>query len=343
MNDQIEMSKDQPRETGLLDKALLGDAKAIQDLTGLVADGCFSKEQLALIFDVARVAVYKPRKDRSNSRNLLRETAKKIMPTQFGELLQLIVKIDPEIARTMLELVKENSVEPDQLPDILSSAVTGMINLGIGKEDNIFYDLARTTACKMPLLCPEQVQEIHNNIVSVFTNPEKSTTEELRVFSEIEAIFIEHGIIRNGRLIELAGKVADGISASSDPEKTRIIKEFGERVLGKMPGAEIGDLASIYNAIFRLAEFPNRTIYKNRLQTRLDRYEEGEPNLHRILTDAVVQRMREAISPKPKDGDPNLPKPRRWRITLTKVTQFLTTKSRKGRQLAFVPQRGSTN
>ena len=250
-------------------------------------------------------------------------------------LLEQIRQGDQEATNIVANMVRNNNLMEPQLQNVLCAAAAGRALPG----GEAAQDLARLTAWKMP---SELVLKIAADLVAKLGDPDAAAENELVALSRTVNVLIEEGIIRNGKVIEIADAIARGIYSTKDPKKIRALDELKETILQRLPGSVDGDISTIYHAAFTLAEKPNVSpscMFNNSLRKKLERAEAGEPNLNRMMGKdraRIVETMQWALALKPKplsDGDPNLPMPARKSQAPSLVKVISST----GRSLAFRP------
>jgi hypothetical protein len=235
------------------------------------------------------------------------------------------------VAASTKKDVEKNEIQREKLPHIFrtaaktAAALKELANKAEGKE-KLQIELARKrthilasiTACKLSVLDKEYVDGLHDELVSTLRNPHRIDAKELKLAVTCEMVLIGQEIVRNGKLIELADAIAEGLSKEYREEKLESMRKLGEAVRGRLPDV----LERTYEYLFLLVEKPH--LLKNEtvrvpLEAFLGRYKKGEIKLH----DELVERMEIALGRKSKpktnksglkllsDGDMNLPRPRR--------------------------------
>ena len=235
-------------------------------------------------------------------------------------MLESVSQGNEGAAETMFKLVEKNCLKPVQLPQVLEAAVKGGAN-----------NLAKLAACRISILAPELVQEMHRKLTSILKDPDGVSHEEIRTLVECARIYIGEGIIRNGKILEIAEAIADGLAITKDADKRKTMKTLGENVRAKMPD----ELEWIYGQVYELSERPRwaQDCYFNvALSSRLKRLENGDANLARVVNDVVAERMRKTLKPL-SDGDMSLPRPLAMRPRRQSLS-MMDTIAQLGRKIA---------
>jgi hypothetical protein len=327
MNDQIEISNDQPKEAIL-----------------------------------ANVGVEDAQRANAVHRNIERKFAGKNRPAERE--IERIFSIATQRAAALKEMIGKMEDRKRELPK--GSVILEQIEAEIAELEEArrnTHILAVFVSCKMSVVYRNLIKETHDKLIYALKNADKASTESIESLSKREMVLIGKEIIRNGNLIEIAEAIADGLGNTKDPSKRKSILELGKALFKALPGNEDGDLAKTYHAIFNLIVRPTKSkdcIYNVFLRKRLGLIEDPihpDSNLKRIFDDVTVQRMKKALGIKPEpevvfEADP-LPilhierrelhlrkKEPKQRITfMQRARALIPFVQKKGNRLAFAGRR----
>jgi hypothetical protein len=259
--------------------------------------------------------------------------------TEKPKLLDLLMQGDEGAIATVSELVKNNNLRQDQLPLVLA-AIKVAIEATEGKTSETLIALCALTCSKISV---EQVAAVKTGLLEKLGAPENEPKESIGILANAAAILIDNKRIRNGNIETIAQAIADGIAKMrTEPNKVDSLMHLRQSVLRGLPGNEEGDLGSIYGAMFNLAVRPTKSKeswFNIIIQARLKRLERGDPNLGRLVTPELAERMRNTLAPL-SDGDAALPLPVSMRTAPRKKVSTMEIVSRIGRKIADRPSPG---
>jgi len=282
-------------------------------------------------------------------------------------MLERVVAGDTRTIIELQELVQGNNLTRERLPLIFGLATKSALKRK--KEVELAprskraslesarietHKLATLCAHKMCILYPEYLESLHKSFLFCMAHAEKVELKDIQDLSLAQMVLIgQDTIVRNGRLIEIAEAVADGIANAKDADKTDAILKLGNAMMKALPGGTSGDLAKIYLAVYTLALRPTTSEtneHVSLLRRRLELMERGDTNLRRIIGDLTKERMKKTIAPKEEPQvifeQPPLPIPNIGKPTvlgkrlLQMAKRMLPFAGRKERKLAFA---GRTN
>jgi hypothetical protein len=279
-------------------------------------------------------------------------------------LLERIEIADLEAVVEMQKLVENNCFRVERLPLIFGVAAKCAMErkseveqapysarASIEKTRMETHMLATTCACKMSLLYPQYLKSLHESFLFAMQHAEKVELRDIEDLTVAQMVLIGLDIVKNGKLIEIAEGVADGLGNTHDMYKRQAILKLGTALFKALDGNEDGDLAKTYNAIFNLVVNPTKSkdsMYVTFLRKRLSLIEREDSNMKRIFGEVTVRRMKKTISPKPEVvyEQPPLPEahigksqPRQKRSLGQMARDLLHIKPKKGNRVAFAGRR----
>ena len=261
-------------------------------------------------------------------------------------LLEQVVRGNEEAARTMQELVQENCIKPNSLPDVFFASVAGASALKSRLErahgDETVckpmetarretHTLASIAACKINSLCPETIIRLHGRLTSALRNPEQADTAAMKLLIDAEMVLIGQKIVRNGKLVELVEAIADGLAKTKDPAKRNMLFGFGRVVRKRWPI----ELDKVYECIFDITTTKNMRKEDSAviiLTSLMRKHERGELRFGEVV-EKRMQGTLEKINAPLSDGDANLPKAHIKKTLLQRAKEALSIRKRPG-QLA---------
>jgi len=224
-----------------------------------------------------------------------------------SELLERMEQGDADASSTVVSLVSENSLRPEQLPEVLMSAARGWTRQGPGtKTLYLLEGLVRLIAYKMP---SETVHGFHDIIMSALKNPDNVGVEDFIAISMISAVLVKEGRIKNGHLLETADAVAEGLEKTRDYVRSKSLENVGTAVRGKLPS---DDIERIYESVYTLLTAPAGCRGTGPMAMILKAYMSRMATGKMALDERVFARMERTLNPPPtplSEGSAKLPLP----------------------------------
>jgi len=284
-------------------------------------------------------------------------------------LLEMVMAGDARAADELRALIQEDFISKSQLPMIFTvaaknadtrkrevegiAAIMNPENMDevsriirpIERVRSGLHKLACLAAWKMKKLQPEYILSLHETFMYAVQNPDKVNLEQLHDLGIGEMVLIGQGIVHNGKIIQIAEALTEGLANTSDGSKIKELLRIGEAVRSRMPD----DIAKVYEYVFECAKMPegseSRTM--NLFLASLHRREREKINPN----ETVVKRLESILNKDAKpehaqvdlvlsDGDANLPtshigqKEKAQRRTLLQrakeILPFVAKKARNG-------------
>lgn len=227
-------------------------------------------------------------------------------------ILELVSQGDFAAAATVLKMVDRECLKTEQIAYIFVAAAEGTRVARAGGDIRavIFEYLLKTSAFKMD---SGNVVEFKWEFARAHRNPDITRIERLESLGVGAAALMGEGRLKTDDLIELAEAVADGLEATRNRARIRLMEDGIAVHLGKkLPNNH----QRVYESVFELAARPSNSAdctFNIILTAYASRAESGaitlEPTVMRRLNRMLPQRQAKPVQGLLSDGDTKLSNP----------------------------------